>query len=113
MGTKTVTCYGCNKEIKGRSELMTANVKMTVKPFHEECFKKRVEEKKERASMFFDAMPFNGRYANIMTLIFVILFVAFITFIEVPFIAVVLVLIYPIYRFISWITIERKVPSKS
>ncbi|GEN47132.1 LIM domain-containing protein [Alkalibacillus haloalkaliphilus] len=113
MGKKAVVCNRCNKEITDRNDLMTGNVKMTVRPFHEKCFKKRVEEKKERASMFFDAMPFNGRYANIMTVIFLLLFVAFLTFIEVPGIALVLVLIYPIYRFISWIAIELRLPSKS
>ncbi|GAA1425164.1 hypothetical protein GCM10009662_85230 [Catellatospora coxensis] len=113
MGKKAVICNRCNKEIADRNNLMTGNVKMTVRPFHEKCFKKRVEEKKERASMFFDAMPFNGRYANIMTIIFLLLFLAFLTFVEVPGVALVLVPIYPIYRFISWAVIERKLPSKS
>ncbi|WP_017187742.1 hypothetical protein [Alkalibacillus haloalkaliphilus] len=113
MGKKAVVCNRCNKVITDRNDLMTGNVKMTVRPFHEKCFKKRVEEKKERASMFFDAMPFNGRYANIMTVIFLLLFLAFLTFIEVPGVALILVLIYPMYRFISWVAIELRLPSKS
>ncbi|MET3683942.1 hypothetical protein ABID56_002058 [Alkalibacillus flavidus] len=108
MGTKTVTCHRCQKPIENQTDLRTANVKMTVRPYHESCFKKRVEEKKEKASMFFDATPFNGRYANMMTLIFIVLFVLFLTVIDVPSVAYAFVLIYPLYRLFSWVWFERR-----
>ncbi len=105
-----MTCYRCEKEITDRSDLVVANIKMTVKPFHEKCFKKHLEEKKERASMFFDAMPFNGRYANVMTAIFLLMIVFFLVFLEVPALAYILCLIYPFYRLMSWVKLERKLP---
>ncbi|NIK11957.1 hypothetical protein [Alkalibacillus almallahensis] len=108
MGNKPITCYWCNKPITERENLRTANIKMLVRPFHEDCFQKRVEKKKESASMFFDATPFNGRYANIMTAIFLVLYVLFIFIIEVPTIAYVLVLLYPLYRLYSWLRFERR-----
>nr|WP_289039062.1 hypothetical protein [uncultured Allobacillus sp.] len=108
MSDKTITCIRCKKPIERKSNLVVSNMKMVLRPFHEKCFKEHVKMKREQASMFFDAMPINGTYANIMTLIFLLLITSFALVFEVPIVLYVLCAIYPIYRLSSWLIFERK-----
>ncbi len=110
MAENQVTCIRCKKPIESKSGLVVSNMKMVMRPFHKECFKEHVQMKREQSSMFFDAMPINGTYGNVMTLIFIGLIISFVLVLEVPVFVYVLCLIYPIYRLFSWILFERKLP---
>ncbi|WP_027964874.1 hypothetical protein [Halalkalibacillus halophilus] len=110
MKKRPVICKRCEKEIESRADLKVANIKLRPRPFHEKCFNKQLEEKKEQASMFYDALPYNGTYANVLVLLFLFLFTFFMFFYEVPAIVYVVCLVYPLFRLYSWLRIESRLP---
>ena len=103
---KSLTCYHCGKDITDRSDLIVANRRLVLKPYHSECFDEFIEESKEQSKMFFDAMPINRAYGNIMALIFLLLFAFLYYFVDIhPFIYFIS-LVYPVYRLISFVFLE-------
>jgi len=104
--SKSLTCYHCQKEITERSDLVVANRRLVLRPYHNQCFEKHIDESKEQSKMFFDAMPINRTYGNIMAVLFLILFAFLYYFVDIhPFIYV-LSLIYPVYRIFSFFLYE-------
>ncbi|MGM8216650.1 hypothetical protein ACLIA0_13975 [Bacillaceae bacterium W0354] len=104
-----VTCTKCGKDITERSDLVVANIKFILRPFHHSCFEEYLNDKKKEAKMFFDAMPVNGMYGNIMTILF-LLIIAFVYLFkpEHPFV-IIFCTLFPLFRLMSWVLIERKV----
>lgn len=107
-----VYCIKCGEEVKERSDLVVANIKLRLKPFHKKCFNEHINEKKQEARMFFDAMPVNGLYGNIMTLIFIAFIIFLALFREVYIYIYVLCLFFPLFRLSSWLFFESRVPRK-
>lgn len=105
---KQMNCYHCNKEITDRADLVVANRKFILRPYHKKCFKEHIDRNKGQSKMFFDAMPVNSTYGNVMTFIFLVLLVILYLFVETNILIYIICLIFPIYRLFSWILLERR-----
>ena len=100
---KNVHCERCCGEITNKNELVVTNNFLSIVPYHEQCFTKKL---KGVSTLFVGNSPINGTMWNIGTVLAIIIGIVVLFIREIRYISLLSLLTLCI-RFYSWFKYER------